>query len=450
MQRRLVTWKFHHRGVTRQLENPTYPNVGTLVFFLDTRTDLWSFVTEKRFPNLELLHVDARTDVASLRALLTERALPGLILSNLGIPDFETLLDELRGEELRRLRLAGLGIHGDRVKALGNLARFGKLEWLRLAGARLGTVGGALLGGLELPGLRRVELDDCGLGGSGLRGLAGLGGLTELRLGANRLESAHFEALAQGASAGTLTRLEIHNNRGVDDEAFVHLAGLAALKLLGLSGTNITREAAEAFEAEREVEVIGKDSLRSGRVVVVGPGKSDTPDELEDAVDDQKPGKILSMLKAGELAWDGEYTPLSHDDWTRPFHLIAGLGGTKEVKKAVEDHQRNIDERDLSQRTPLMFACIGPDLRPWDGEADRPGSDKTVRRLLELGADVHCADKQGRTALHHAVHVGAEKCVRRLLRSGAKDVPDGEGTRPSELARSFEHTQLVPLLERAT
>ncbi len=450
MQRHLKTWKFDHNGVTRTLDNPSYPNVGTLVFFLDTRTALDSFVTPERFPNLELVHVDARTDYASLLRLVQEFPLPGLRLSNLGIPDFPGLMAAIRGEAMRKLGLCGVGIHGEKIPGLKELARFTELESLELSTASLGAKGGAILGDLRLPKLRRLTLFHAGLGGPGLRSLARMPGLERLSLGSNRLKSEHLAWLAEGGSSSTLQYLDIGSNRGLDDAALEHLRRLPALTQIQAYGTNITREAAAAYEEASGVTVIGKEELRSGKVVIIGAGKSDTPDDLEDAVDDLQPGAILTMLKAGELAWDGEYDVFSHQDWTRAFHLIAGLGGTKEVTKIVQTHGRSVDERDIQGRTPLFFACIGTDLRPWDGERDRPGADKTLKRLLELGADVHAADNDGRTALHHATHVGAEKCVRRLLRSGAKNIPDKEGDRPSDLARMFERPTLIPLLEKAT
>lgn len=350
---------------------------------------------------------------------------------------------------MRSFALSGVGIHGEKLGALAELSRFETLERLELVDASLGAKGGAILGALELAKLRRLALDYCNLGSAGLRGIARIAGLQHLRLGGNRLKSEHLEVLTTSASSQTLQHLSLNDNRGLDDSALEHLRGLPALTRLDIDSTNITCEAAAAYEETSGVWVGGKEGLRSGKVVVVGPGKSDTPEQLTDAIDGLQPGAILTMITAGELAWDGEYDPNACDDWTRPFHLIAGIGGTKEVLKIVQNHARSVDELDIHGRTPLMFACIGPDLRPWDGERNRNGAEKTLVRLLELGADIHIADTQGRTALHHATHVGAEKCVRRLLRAGARNVPDKEGSRPSDLARMFEHTTLISLLEKA-
>jgi hypothetical protein len=450
MTRTLETWKFDQNGVDRTLDRPAYPEVGKLVFFLDTRTELDEFVTAERFPNLELVHIDARTNYPSLLRLVRSFALPGLRVSGVGIPDLAAFMAAVRGEAMRTLSLADVGLHGDSLPALRELGRLTALETLSLSEAKLGAKGGALLGELRLPKLRHLDLDRCGLGVAGLRKVARIPGLTRLSLDANRLKSEHLAALAGAASAASIERLSLRDNRGIDDEALAHLKGLAALRIVDVDGTNITREAAAAFEAARGVELIGKEDLRVGEVVAAGPGRSDTPEQLAEAIEFLHPGTILKLLKAGELAWDGEYDPYAAEDWTRPFHLIAGVGGTKEIAKILDAHGRDVNERDAHGRTPLFFACVGPDLRPWNGERSRSGAEKTLKRLLDLGADVHLVDADGRSALHHASHVGAEKCVRRLLKSGAKNVPDKAGTRPSDLARTFNHTSLIALLERAT
>jgi hypothetical protein len=44
---------------------------------------------------------------------------------------------------------------------------------------------------------------------------------------------------------------------------------------------------------------------------------------------------------------------------------------------------------------------------------------KTIRRLLDAGADVNCRDKNGATPLHRAVRTRCADAVRLLLQSGA-------------------------------
>ncbi len=62
---------------------------------------------------------------------------------------------------------------------------------------------------------------------------------------------------------------------------------------------------------------------------------------------------------------------------------------------------------------------------------------------------MHAVDDDGWTALHHAAEVGAEKCVRRLLRAGAKDSPAKDGQTALALARNYGHDTLASVLEKA-
>ena len=75
---------------------------------------------------------------------------------------------------------------------------------------------------------------------------------------------------------------------------------------------------------------------------------------------------------------------------------------------------------------PLVFQSRG----------DRGGSIRTVRALLDLGADVHGRNHKGQTALHCAARAGFDRIAALLLERGADpDVRDDKGETPLQAAQ---------------
>jgi len=80
--------------------------------------------------------------------------------------------------------------------------------------------------------------------------------------------------------------------------------------------------------------------------------------------------------------------------------------------------KKNINRRDSSGQTQLYKAC-------------REGSLRTVRKLLQQGADPDIADHEGLTPLHVAAHWGETAIVEMLLKNGANPNADaGTGWTP--------------------
>ncbi len=75
----------------------------------------------------------------------------------------------------------------------------------------------------------------------------------------------------------------------------------------------------------------------------------------------------------------------------------------KSAKELLENSYENIYERDEKGRTVLHYAVDA----------------KTVRLLVEKGANVNAADVEGHTALHLAVTEKRLETVRELIKSGA-------------------------------
>ena len=103
---------------------------------------------------------------------------------------------------------------------------------------------------------------------------------------------------------------------------------------------------------------------------------------------------VLKLLKQGaELEWRNPngWTPLA----------IACQRGRYEAAEALCAHGAELDVRDDSQNTPLMWAaCSGFN-----------GSTKICEMLLALGADPSLKDNNGKTALDYARQYNKPECA---------------------------------------
>ena len=68
-------------------------------------------------------------------------------------------------------------------------------------------------------------------------------------------------------------------------------------------------------------------------------------------------------------------------------------------------------------------------------------------KVLELGADINSKDAQGRTVLMKAAALGDAEKVAMLLNAGAdKGIPAMTGKTALDIAREYNHTEIVELL----
>ena len=101
---------------------------------------------------------------------------------------------------------------------------------------------------------------------------------------------------------------------------------------------------------------------------------------------------VLELLRQGaELEWRIPLTGIT-------ALAVACLKGSYEAAEALCAHGAELDTRDNSQWTPLMFAAAN-------------GHPKICAMLLALGADPSLKDEDGETALDFAREQNKPECV---------------------------------------
>ena len=99
-----------------------------------------------------------------------------------------------------------------------------------------------------------------------------------------------------------------------------------------------------------------------------------------------------------------------------PLHLAAAGHRVVIARMLLAAGADPNSDRNHRQARPLHYAA--------DGYSQNPAFDaalqvKTIRCLLDAGADLHAADKNGATALHRAVRTRSAAAVQCLLQAGA-------------------------------
>ncbi len=105
-----------------------------------------------------------------------------------------------------------------------------------------------------------------------------------------------------------------------------------------------------------------------------------------------------------------------------PIHQAAksGAGSTKELRRLIEKGVE-IDVQTPWGRTALLTSCLG-------------GEPKKAEMLVEAGANINVADKDGNTPLHAAI-CGSNRLVSYLIESGADvEIKNGEEMTPLRYA----------------
>jgi len=180
----------------------------------------------------------------------------------------------------------------------------------------------------------------------------------------------------------------------------------------------------------------------------------------------------LLLDRGAEVGPPGDGAPVFN---ANPFFLAAYAGNAKALPR-LRDAGATIDEAmsliGTSRTTPMLGAFKFGDLEvartlldlgtPVDfadgngitmlGRAVLNNDVALARLLIERGANVNVSDKLGMTPLLWAAQsdFGDTAMIDLLVASGAsRDVRNKDGLTPLELARQYNHTALIPALERA-
>lgn len=146
---------------------------------------------------------------------------------------------------LRSLNIGQRELEPDSATALAAAPGVESLERLVLSYNPLGAAGARLLAAGNFAGLRRLELNNNGIGDSGLAALLAapwLAGLTHLELAGNSLTENAARLLAESPSVRNLAHLELASNLIGDDGlgALVRSPNLAGLTTLRVRANGIT------------------------------------------------------------------------------------------------------------------------------------------------------------------------------------------------------------------
>lgn len=186
-----------------------------------------------------------------------------------------------------------------------------------------------------------------------------------------------------------------------------------------------------------------------------GPVTTEVAAELEAFLDACRRGRPLRLVASG--AAKGYANVALTDRRERALHLAAMSPSAEAVKLLIKAGAL-LDERDVSEWTPLMCAMraknapgaraliqAGAALNLVDDEDDPALSHaclvdfaEGVQLLAAAGAELERLGGGGDSALHYAAAEPAGfGCVKALLEAGALlDVPDRQGRTPLELARA--------------
>jgi len=151
---------------------------------------------------------------------------------------------------------------------------------------------------------------------------------------------------------------------------------------------------------------------------------------LMEAVQKSRQDEILTRLRLGEKV-DAAYT------MGRTALHCAAANSNMEAVSTLLMYSPSLKICDTNGYTALHMAC------------SRAGSAslQIIEKLLAAGAEVNCANKFSRTALHECVISNNLAGAKMMVESGAnKDILDSEGRTARELAFSRDCLEIVELL----
>eukprot|EP00658_Telonema_sp_P-2_P035946 TRINITY_DN26078_c0_g1_i2.p2 TRINITY_DN26078_c0_g1~~TRINITY_DN26078_c0_g1_i2.p2 ORF type:complete len:209 (+),score=73.12 TRINITY_DN26078_c0_g1_i2:166-792(+) len=128
-----------------------------------------------------------------------------------------------------------------------------------------------------------------------------------------------------------------------------------------------------------------------------------------------------------------------------PAIVSACAGGYPDVVQLCADAGADIEGANAFGVTGLMEAASSE--TSTESEKGKARALATVEKLIELGANVNAVDCDGETALYKAALEGCERSVKLLLNRGADPkMTDNKGRDAADMAEGKGHAKLAMLL----
>jgi hypothetical protein len=212
----------------------------------------------------------------------------------------------------------------------------------------------------------------------------------------------------------------------------------------GMTQEEVTREIKEStFTGKLELIRLEEDGGVDlpGAPAAAGDGKHEQRQEPAENPLTEAEEKLLKVAKWGKLqeakdalddgarvdAVDEEYPPGT------PLHKAAD-NGHKEMVGMLIERGANVDAAHKDGRTPLHLAALR-------------GHKEIVGMLIGKGANVNAADEDGVAPLHYAAGYGHKEIVGMLIERGAKvDAADKKGKSPLDVSWDEDPSSPVTLL----
>lgn len=139
----------------------------------------------------------------------------------------------------------------------------------------------------------------------------------------------------------------------------------------------------------------------------------------------------LSMLLSAQAAFSA--TP----EQQRELIDIANIGDQKSLSHLLENRSLDVNHRDWTGKTALMYAIIG------DSKNEQIRYQK-IQALLQAHANPNIQDGTGMTALMYAAQAGLRGTVEELLAHGAnRNVRNAYGQTAADLAKNEEIRRII-------